>query len=194
MRTYLLNLIPKLQQFSEKLDNTALLTRQHWVVIDDETGLKVGYIFRPSGDLLITQGGRVHKAKWEYLGNQSLLVDKGEESYLFKHGFFSENFLALKVDSTNEYALLVTEKEYDSGIRTSKDVQRALESFLLEGAGNPVRIAGTAFNVEPKYKNGVLQTEGHEASEWTYVHVLLFAGVAVMIISSLYYAILDKYN
>ena len=120
MRTYLLNLIPKLQQFSEKLDNTALLTRQHWVVIDDETGLKVGYIFRPSGDLLITQGGRVHKAKWEYLGNQSLLVDKGEESYLFKHGFFSENFLALKVDSTNEYALLVTEKEYDSGIRTSK--------------------------------------------------------------------------
>ena len=194
MRTYLLNLIPKLQQFSEKLDNTVLLTRQHWVVIDDETGIKVGYIFRPGGDLLITQGGRVHKAKWEYLGNQSLLVDKGEESYLFKHGFFSENFLALKVDSTNEYALLVTEKEFDSGIRTSKDVQRALESFLLKGAGNPVRIAGTASNVEPKYVNGVLQTEGNESGEWTFSHVLFFVGVAVITIFSFYYAILEKSN
>ena len=131
-------------------------------MIDDETGLKVGYIFRPSGDLLITQGGRVHKAKWEHLGNQSLLVDKGEESYLFKHGFFSENFLALKVDSTNEYALLVTEKEYDSGIRTSKDVQRALESFLSKEAGNSARIAVTASSIEPKYVNGVLQSVGQE--------------------------------
>ena len=182
MRTYLLNMIPKLQQFSEKLDNTVLLTRQHWVVIDDETGIKVGYIFRPGGDLLITQGGRVHKAKWEYLGNQSLLVDKGEESYLFKHGFFSENFLALKVDSTNEYALLVTEKEYDSGIRTSKDVQRALESFLLKGTDNPVRIAGTASNVEPTYVNGVLQTEGHEAGEWTFSHVFFLVIVAVVVV------------
>lgn len=175
MRTYLLNMIPKLQQFSEKLDNTALLTRQHWVVIDDETGLKVGYIFRPSGDLLITQGGRVYKAKWEYLGNQSLLVDKGEESYLFKHGFFSENFLALKVDSTNEYALLVTEKEYDSGIRTSKDVQRALESFLSQGISTSARIASSVHKNEPKYVNHVLQIEGQgENKQWSAALTALF--------------------
>lgn len=179
MRTYLLNLIPKLQQFSEKLDNTALLTQQHWVVIDDETGLKVGYIFRPSGDLLITQGGKVHKAKWEYLGNQSLLVDKGEESYLFKHGFFSESFLALKVDSTNEYALLVTEKEYDSGIRTSKDVQQALESFLAKGPGNSARIAGKASSIEPKYVNGVLQSVGQE-EEGMGSGDMLFLGILIV--------------
>jgi hypothetical protein len=135
MRTYLLSLIPKLQQFSQKLDNTTLLTSQHWVVIDDEGGQKMGYIFRPNGDLLITQGGKVHKAKWEYLGNQSLLVDRGGESYLFKHGFFNEKLLALKVDGTDEYALMVTESEYERGFKTSKDVQRLLTSFVSQPTG-----------------------------------------------------------
>ncbi|GAA3992378.1 hypothetical protein [Hymenobacter antarcticus] len=180
---YLLNLIPKLQQYSDKLDNVALLTRQHWVVIDDETSIKVGYIFRPNGDLLITQGGRVHKAKWEYLGNQSLLVDKGDESYLFKHGFFNEKVLALKVDSTNEYALLVTETEYESGLRTSKDVQRALESFISPGISASARIDGSILEKEPIYINHVLQTEGQEAGgDWSISHALVILALIIVFV------------
>ena len=35
MKTFISDLIPKLQRFSQKLDNLTLLTNQHWVVFDD---------------------------------------------------------------------------------------------------------------------------------------------------------------
>ena len=35
MKTYISDIIPKIQRFSQKLDNLTLLTNQHWVVIDD---------------------------------------------------------------------------------------------------------------------------------------------------------------
>lgn len=87
MKTYFLDLIPKLQRFSQKLDDLTRLTNQHWVVVDEIANSKNVYIFRTNNDLLISQNGKVEKAKWEYLGNNSLLIDKKEDSYLFKHGF-----------------------------------------------------------------------------------------------------------
>ena len=170
MKTYLLSLIPKLQELSQKLDNTTLLTSQHWVVIDDEGGLKMGYIFRPNGDLLITQNGKVQKAKWEYLGNQSILVDKGEESYLFKHGFFNEKLLALKVDSTNEYALMVSEKEYERGFKTSKDVQMLLASFV----SNPIGILGSN-GQNRAYPSGVKEKDNSGLYIGLFVVILISA-------------------
>lgn len=113
MKTFTSDLIPKLQRFSQKLDNLTLLTTQHWVVIDDIGNNKNVYIFRTNNDLLISQNGKVEKAKWEYLGNNSLLIDKKDESYLFKHGFLDQNILALKVDSKDEYAFLINENKYE---------------------------------------------------------------------------------
>jgi hypothetical protein len=118
MRTFISDLIPKLQRFSQKLDNLTLLTNQHWVVIDDISNNKNVYIFRANNDLFISQNGKVEKAKWEYLGNNSLLIDRKDESYLFKHGFFDENILALKVDSKDEYAFLINENKYDGELNS----------------------------------------------------------------------------
>lgn len=112
MKTFISDLIPKLQRFSQKLDNLTLLTNQHWVVFDNISNKKIVYIFRANNELLISQNGKVEKAKWEYLGNNSLLIDKKDQSYLFKHGFFDENILALKVDSKDEYAFLINESKY----------------------------------------------------------------------------------
>lgn len=122
MTTFFSDLIPKLQRFSQKLDNLTLLTNQHWVVIDDISNNKNVYIFRANNDLLISQNGKVEKAKWEYLGNNSLLIDKKDESYLFKHGFFDENILALKVDSKDEYAFLINENKYDGELNSLEKV------------------------------------------------------------------------
>ncbi|MCO5254396.1 MAG: hypothetical protein M9892_08545 [Bacteroidetes bacterium] len=74
MKTFISDLIPKLQRYSQKLDNLTLLTDQHWVVIDDISNNKNVYIFRTNNDLLISQNGKVEKVKWEYLGNNSLLI------------------------------------------------------------------------------------------------------------------------
>jgi len=132
MKTYFLDLIPRLQRFSQKLDDLKKLTNQHWVVVDDIANSKNIYIFRTNNELLISQNGKVEKAKWEYLGNNSLLIDKKEESYLFKHGFLDENVLALKVDSKDEYAFLVNENKYDGELNSVSKIAEFLTNKYLE--------------------------------------------------------------
>lgn len=132
MRTYFSDIIPKIQRFSQRLDNLTLLTNQHWVVIDDIDKTKNVFIFRENNELLIAQNGKVEKAKWEYLGNNTLLIDRKEDSYLFKHGFFDENILALKVDSKDEYAFLVNETKYDKELNSSLSVSEFLNRKYIE--------------------------------------------------------------
>lgn len=113
MQTFISDIIPKIQRFSQKLDDLTLLTNQHWVVMDEIDKTKNVYIFRKNNELLVSSNGEVEKGRWEYLGNNSLLIDKKDKSYLFKHGFFDENVLALKIDGREEYAFLVNENRYD---------------------------------------------------------------------------------
>ena len=122
MRTFLTDIFPKIQRFSNKLDNLTLLTNQHWVSIDDILSTKTIYIFRTNNELLISKNGKVEKAKWEHLGNKSLLIDKTTDSYLFKQGFLDENVLALKVDSSEEYAVFVNENKYDGELNSFQKV------------------------------------------------------------------------
>jgi hypothetical protein len=132
MKTFLADLFPKLQRYSQKLDNLTLLTNQHWVSIDNILSNKVVYIFRHNGVLLISTNGRVEKAKWEHIGNMSLLIEMANESYLFKHGFFDENILALKVDSSNEYAVFVNENNYSGDMNSIEKVFNFLRSKYLD--------------------------------------------------------------
>lgn len=134
MKTFFLDIFPKIQRYSEKLDNLTLLTNQHWVSIDEILSNKTVYIFRSNDELLISTNGKVEKAKWEYLGNKTLLIDKKEGSFLFKHGFFDENILALKVDSCEEYAVFVNENKYNGELNS---IDKVLD-FLRHKYLNPL--------------------------------------------------------
>jgi hypothetical protein len=109
MKTYLSDIIPKVKRFSDKLDNISLLMGTHWAVLDDGSDFRMVYIFRESNQLLISTNGRITKGSWEYLGHNSLMIDHNQESYLFQMGFFDKNILALKLDSRDEYALLINQ-------------------------------------------------------------------------------------
>ncbi|MBE7175011.1 MAG: hypothetical protein INR69_01320 [Mucilaginibacter polytrichastri] len=129
MKTYISSLLPSLSLYSQKLDNTALLTNQHWVSITDVETTKCTYTFRSNGDLLISVNGTVEKAKWEYLGHNTMLIDMKENSYLFKQGYFDENVLALKIDTKNEYAFFVNETKFEQEINT---VERVIEFLKIK--------------------------------------------------------------
>jgi hypothetical protein len=153
MRTYFSDIIPKLKQFSEKLDNTTLLCNQHWVVVDEIDQQKNLYIFRPSGELLISTNGKVEKATWEYLGNQTLLIGRSEDSYLFKHGFFDSNVLALKIDSRDEYAFLVNETKFDKDINSTERVHAFLnEKYIAPALLGIQEKEEEVFEEEEKYE------------------------------------------
>lgn len=77
------------------------------------------------------RNGKVEKARWEYLGQNSILIDNKDESFLFRHGFFDENILALKLDSTEEYAFLVNETKYMGELNTLENIFHFLQTKYL---------------------------------------------------------------
>jgi hypothetical protein len=151
MKTYFSDIIPRIQRYSQELDNLTLLTNQHWVVIDDINNAKNVYIFRPNNELLISQNGKVEKAKWEYLGHNSLLIDRKDESFLFKHGFFDENILALKIDSKEEYAFLVNETKYEKELNSLEAVAKFLKhKYLNQPAAQQIDYVAPAYKINFK--------------------------------------------
>lgn len=137
MRTYVADIIPKIKKYSQKLDDLTKLTNQHWVVLNELENSKTVYIFRNNGELLIAIDGKVNKAKWEYLGSESILIDLQEDSYLFRHGFLDENILALKIDSKEEYAFLVNESRYQGELNSLNAVFDFLTGKYLD---NPLKL------------------------------------------------------
>jgi len=131
MKTYLLDIIPKLQRFSTKLDDLTRLTEQHWVVLDESSSSKLVYIFRQNGSLFISTDGVIEKANWEYLGHNSLMIEMKDRSYLFKHGFLDDNILALRVDNKDEYVILVNEVKFESDLKSIEQVANFLQSIYL---------------------------------------------------------------
>ena len=127
MTTYLTDIIPSIQRFSKKLDDLTLLINQHWVCVDHISDTKTTYIFRPDSQLLISTNGKVDKATWQYLGNNSLLIDTNAGSFLLKHGFVDENILALKMDNNNRYAVFVNENKTEENLNSIEKVVQFLE-------------------------------------------------------------------
>ncbi|OQP64237.1 hypothetical protein A3860_19870 [Niastella vici] len=132
MKTFLAEIIPQIQRFSARLDNLTLLMNQHWVLIDNIEHKKTVYIFRTNNQLLIANDGQVENAKWEYLGNNSLLIGNINGTYLFKHGFFDKNLLALKIDSRDEYAIFINENKYNGDLNSFEKVLDFIRTSYLK--------------------------------------------------------------
>jgi hypothetical protein len=148
MKTYILDIIPKIQRFSQKLNEITVLQNKHWIVLDEESKNKVVFIFREKNNqLLISINGIIEKGTWDYLGNNSLLIDRESGSYLFKHGFIDDSVLALKVDGKEEYLVLVNEKWFDIKLRSLERVLSFLsEKYLSQQPENLISITKTGCN------------------------------------------------
>lgn len=162
MKSYIADLIPKIKRYSKQLDDVILITNQHWVLINEEEGLKISYIFRANGDLLVSTNGKVEKSSWEYLGNDSLLISLKEEIYLFKNGFLDENILALKVDGKDEYVFLINEKKYNDNVFSIVNI---IEFLKTQYISNPLSKFNKGLLSEsfPKYSYKIIE----EITEWT---------------------------
>ncbi|MCB0742345.1 MAG: hypothetical protein R2821_03830 [Flavobacteriaceae bacterium] len=187
MKTFLLDLIPKLQQFSTKLDDTTLLANQHWVAIDDIGINKIIYIFRGNNELLISNNGKVEKAKWEYLGNRSLLIDKVNESFLFKHGFLDENVMALKIDSSNEYAVFVNENKYEGELNSIERVIDFLKRTYLQPGIKKQIEAQTKSNFQKESEFSYIKDKVNETTQLYkfVIYLLLLIALSFVIVAIL---------
>jgi hypothetical protein len=131
MLTFFKDILPKISSYSKKLDEVTLLTNQHWVYVDKNGASKVVYIFRSNSDLLISINGRVEKGKWTYLGNDYLLVENPNESLLYKHGFFDDTVLALKIDGTLDFAFFVNETKIGKELNNIDNILNYLDNRYI---------------------------------------------------------------
>lgn len=126
MKTFILNSINRLKSFSQNLDVESTLYSKSWEVFN-ETGDKELFIFRANNELLISRNGIVQKGKWELLNIATLLIDVADKSYLLNAAYIEDKFLALKLDGTNEYMVMI---ETDMKDRFSLNTIGSIEKYL----------------------------------------------------------------
>ncbi|AOW10534.1 hypothetical protein [Flavobacterium gilvum] len=152
MKYYLSDIIPKLQSFSRQLDELTLIQNHHWVAFDSSTDTKTTYIFRDNKDLLISQSGNVKKSNWDYLGNQTILIENSEESLLFRNSFFDETILVLNLHNTDTYAFFLNETKIGNSFKTIEKLNEYLnKKYSVDSRTNKVFNSFT--NLE--YKEGL---------------------------------------
>lgn len=126
MKTYLLNAVQRLKNYSQKLDAQAILYDKSWEVFN-ESGDKELMIFRANNELLISRNGIIQKGKWELLDISNLIIDVGEKSYLLNAAYIEDQFLALKLDGTEQYMVMI---ETDMKNRFSLNTVKSIEGYL----------------------------------------------------------------
>lgn len=111
MREFVLSIPDGIKQAGEKLNLKASLCDKPWIVYNDEDA-KVVFIFNADGDLLVSTNGRVEFAKWQYVkANGCVLITLNGNTTMYRVGFADKLLMALQVDGTSEYLLLINENE-----------------------------------------------------------------------------------
>jgi hypothetical protein len=128
MNSYIADFIPRLKSFSKQLNNLTLLADKEWVLFEPNSKERRIYIFRRNGELLISQQGNVTIAKWEQIGEKSILLNIEDKKYLLRHGFLDDSLLALKLDGKSEYFLFIEE----SILHNKIDSLLAIENLLTQ--------------------------------------------------------------
>jgi len=198
MREFIKDILPKISRYSKKLDELTLLTNQHWVMLEANSTSKVVLIFRDNSELIVSTNGKVEKGKWEYLGNNSLIIEKPSETLLFKHGFFDTTILVLKIDGTFDYAIFVNETKLGKEFNTVQDVV----DFLSEKYITKVATYDTKINPEnltdkmnPIFGNnglwGYLDPDGNIILDYIFDKAYKFKENLAVVVSSEKYGMID---
>lgn len=129
MPTYLGNLLPRLQQYSQTLNRRELFIDHPWVHIDEQ-GNKQQYIFERDGNLIMSLNGIVKHGRWRFIpADNSLLIDRTPtDSILLNHSFLNAGICVLQKDGfINEPWIMV-----NKNVVPDLNVERYLRSLLPE--------------------------------------------------------------
>jgi hypothetical protein len=128
MKAYILDIIPKIARYGDKKDLETYIFNKSWVLVDEDSNLKIVYRFRQKNDeILISVDGSAKRGTWEFLEDgKSIIIEVEQETKIFKHGFIDDTVLALKLDNDkSEYVVFfnddVHDKIGDNSLNTIKD-------------------------------------------------------------------------
>lgn len=165
MLTFIKDILPKITRYSKKLDDLTMLTNQHWVYVDKNSTSKIVFIFRSNSNLIISINGRAEIGRWSYLGNDYLLVEKPSGNHLYKHGFFDDTILALKVDGTLDFAFFINETKIGKELNNIENILTYLDRRYISHIFYPdIGDSAPVFTEE-------LNPGLHENGKWCYYNL-----------------------
>ena len=128
MKSYVLDIIPKISRYSDERDLETYIFNKAWVLVDEDSKLKIVYRFRPKNDeIIISVDGNAKRGTWEFLEDgKSMIIEVENETKIFKHGFIDDTILALKLDNDeSEYVVFFNDDKHhkikDNSLNTIKD-------------------------------------------------------------------------
>jgi len=155
MIDYIATLLPRIQQFSKGLNDTAIFADVPWAFIDED-GDKVTYIFRRNNELLVSKKGDVTTGHWEYLPvMQSLLIEHAGRKRMYNQGFVDNVVMALRKDGTEELFLLANQQVLGDLNAVGYLEKKANAAKIAGGIG----IKGSRVNLELKNPTRLISIE-----------------------------------
>lgn len=113
---------------------------QAWHVLNDQN-VKILYIFRKDGSLLISANGDVEKAHWEYIKeNQTILIEQSTQCLLFHPIFYDDVVLAIQQDGTDRFLAMVNGDKVDKFLELTVE---SINKHFLYAAHPEIREAET---------------------------------------------------
>lgn len=130
MRTYLINTIGQIPTTNRQLDYKSTFKTNEWVVFNDKHGEVEKLLFLDGDKLLVSLNGKTAYSKWQYMKvNSSLVIDDGDNKYMFKIIVCNKDIILLNVDSTDSYSFLINTKSEALENCTYKEIQWYLKKI-----------------------------------------------------------------
>lgn len=109
MKTYIINELDSYNIFGKSLDIKNVFCRNSWLIFNESNEKEV-YIFKQDHTLITSLNGNVKLAQWEFIAtNESIILSLNNNSYMFHIHIIDNDIIALQLDGTNEYLILINE-------------------------------------------------------------------------------------
>jgi hypothetical protein len=131
MEPFFVDVLPEIKNRGRKFNEITLLTKNRWVSIDNILYNKTVYVFRQNKELLISRNGMVEKANWKYLENQSISINKKDDSFLLEKGFYDKDILIFKIRGNEDHVVFVNENRYNGYLNSIGKVEMFLTQKYL---------------------------------------------------------------
>ena len=152
MRSYAVQILPKVRCFSMRLGEMGVLTDTTWVLFSEQLKEKTIYLFRPSGKVIVHQRNTATEGKWEIISDRTLMVSIGEKTYMFQAEFMDHSILALKYDRNEEYVILIAEDKYPISLNNIGRINTYLKNtYTRPSHKSTVKPLKTVYNAKVQY-------------------------------------------
>lgn len=128
MDQYIVNIIPRIKNFSRSLNKIESFVDRTWLLFDDNNN-HTEYTFLRDNSLIKSVSGLVNTGTWRLLPTDKLLINVGGQSLLFECLFLNEGVFIINIsgDRTNGYIFM------NESVLQNKNIHNYLDSLGEKG-------------------------------------------------------------